>query len=158
MVRHPRRPAHLKTEAEIFAWFMPGDPPEQGCWDWSAGTDQDGYGQVRIDGKTRRSHVISHKIFNGPVGGLHVLHSCDRPVCVNPAHLHLGTISDNISEMVARRRNVKGERTGNARLTEEGVRLIRQSDLTNIELGKILGVHHSTVSLVRLGRRWGHVH
>lgn len=138
---------------------MPGEPPERECWDWSAGTDWDGYGQVRIDGRTQRAHVVSHRVFNGPVeGGLHVMHSCDRPICVNPAHLSLGTNIDNIADRDRKGRKPRGMAVGNAKLTDDEVRMIRASELTNVALAEILGVHHSTVSLVRLGRRWGHIH
>ena len=41
----------------------------------------------------------SYRIYHGPItNGLWVLHDCDRKICVHPAHLHLGTHTDNMTE------------------------------------------------------------
>jgi len=108
---HPElgcRPRGL-TDAETFSWFMPGDPPESGCWDWSASTNSGGYGQARIGKRIIKAHVLSYQVHHGPiVNGLYVLHSCDRPICVQPAHLRLGTAADNVHDAVIRGRHRNG--------------------------------------------------
>ena len=40
--------------------------------------------------------------------GIHVLHHCDNPPCVNIDHLYLGTPKDNHNDMVRRGRYVNG--------------------------------------------------
>ena len=145
------RPRGL-TEAEAFAWFMPGEPPEEGCWDWTGATTRPrkGYGKILMWGKrTVLAHHISYRIYKGPIPtGLNVLHSCDRGICVQPAHLHLGTLVQNSRQMVHRRRM-------KLKLSEADVLAIRSSTLPQQQLADIYGINGSNVSRIRTGKRWG---
>ena len=85
----------------------------ESCWIWTRPPRTDGYGQVlAFDGLKRKvmtAHRVSYLMHHGPlVDGLCVLHSCDTPLCVNPDHLSLGTHLDNMADMVAKGRQVKG--------------------------------------------------
>lgn len=40
-------------------------------------------------------------------------HTCDNPWCINPDHLYIGTIDDNIDDMIERGRSNRGERHWN---------------------------------------------
>lgn len=51
----------------------------------------------------------------------------------------------------------RGERSGVARLTEDGVRQIRGSDLSSAELARLFGVAPRTIRDVRSGKQWSHV-
>ena len=102
-----RRPDGL-TEAETFAWFMPGDPPPSDqCWDWPAATVK-GYGVLKGDQGLVYAHRVSYQIHHGPTGKEQVLHSCDRPICVQPAHLSLGGPPDNLRQAAERARMPRG--------------------------------------------------
>lgn len=83
------------------------------CWMWLAGVARSGYGVFGIQGKPRLAHRVCYRNTRGPIpSGLHVLHSCDNPLCVNPSHLWLGTNLDNVADKVAKGRQAAGERSG----------------------------------------------
>lgn len=80
------------------------------CWVWTAGTFKyrNGYGQFRVrrGDPPAYAHRFAWELVNGPIPqGLHVLHRCDNPPCVNPAHLFLGTQIDNYRDMVSKGRS-----------------------------------------------------
>lgn len=57
-----------------------------------------------------------------------MLHSCDHPLCVNPAHLFLGTRADNNRDRSSKKRDAdrRGSRNPNAKLTSKQVAAIRR--------------------------------
>lgn len=77
--------------------------PNTGCYIWlGAVSASSGYGNVARPRKlgTPRHYTTAHKKAyeeeNGVVpDGLQVRHKCSNKLCVNPAHLIVGTQSDN---------------------------------------------------------------
>jgi len=109
-------------EERFEAKVMP--EPNSGCWLWVGSWNQDGYGGIAVPGRGHeRAHRVSWEIAHGSIPlGLMVLHSCDTPPCVNPAHLFLGTQLHNMRDAAKKGRiNTAGLSRRNdrlARLTE----------------------------------------
>ena len=109
-----------------------------------------GYGHIGI----RLAHRIAWEEANGPIpAGLWVLHKCNNRQCINPEHLALGTAKDNSADLAASG-NAKGEKNGNAKLTDVQVALIRQSKEPLKAIMKRYNVSKSAVCKIRAGERW----
>ena len=81
---------------------------ETGCHEWCGVVNSRGYGQLRMDGKLDYAHRIAWRLRRGNIPeGLRVLHHCDNTLCVNPAHLFVGTQLDNIRDMWEKGRQPK---------------------------------------------------
>jgi hypothetical protein len=92
-----------------------------GCWLWTAATDDWGYGVFGwFDGKNQKAHRIVFAHLHGPIpAGMKVCHTCDTPSCVNPAHLFLGTDKDNQDDALRKGRRAS-QRPDFASLLEQG--------------------------------------
>ena len=79
------------------------------CWIWTAGRFATGYGCFRLQGKSLKAHRVAYELEVGPIPlGLNVLHRCDVPLCVNPAHLWVGTARENNADMLEKGRGASG--------------------------------------------------
>lgn len=86
------------------------DTTQRGCWNWPGAMKVVGYGKVRWHGAEVYAHRKAWELINGAIpAGLYVLHRCDNPRCIRPAHLFLGTHLDNMKDMVAKG-HVRGSR------------------------------------------------
>ena len=132
-----------------------------GCWIWTGPTNGKGYGVFYTGNKERYAHRISYELHKGPIpDGLHVLHACDTPACVNPAHLRAGTQKENAidRESRGRRSNFRGEIVGTSKLTEAQVREIKASSgVSQKILAERYGVKPTHIWRIRTGKSWAHV-
>jgi hypothetical protein len=128
-----------------------------GCWEWTASRDPHGYGKA-TDAKRRgaMAHRLAWKIMYGPIPpGLLILHRCDNPPCVRPAHLSLGTHSDNMKDMAAkgRHRGAPPKRYGPPKPTRfyprDVSRLSIESKL------RIIAAHHEGLVQTAIAARMG---
>jgi hypothetical protein len=82
---------------------------EDDCWLWIGGKGSHGYGEFKVDGMAHCSHRLSYMIANNLEEipkGKQINHHCDTRACVNPKHLCEGTQSDNIRDMIERKRDM----------------------------------------------------
>jgi hypothetical protein len=97
------------------------------CHLWYGGVHPSGYGVFYIKGAPIRAHQFAWLVANYPQKipkDMCIMHLCDNPLCVNPAHLHLGTHKDNMQDKCNKKRQSFGEHNGRAKLTEQDVRAI----------------------------------
>lgn len=158
-----------EREAMLAVFFSRCRKSDTGCWLWTGTLDNNGYGYFKSiaaskgHGRGDIVHRFSHELFIGPVPeGLHVLHSCDTPACVNPNHLRAGTRKENMSDCITRGRfrrlSVKrGSQNNLAKLTDADVVDIRNSTLSPKDLSKKYGIDRTNVHQIVSGKTWTHV-
>ena len=111
---------------------QPG-PLKSPCWIWMGSLSGPGYAQIRITEDRRSWRVLVHRWmyehhFGAPPPGADVHHKCDRPRCVNPAHLDAVTHRENIRKTTNQRTHCKHGHPlsgDNVRLASDGRRCCR---------------------------------
>ena len=97
-----RRDATLPERLEHYTDTSAGPG---GCWPWTGARSGGGYGYLWWRGRSRQAHRLSFAAANGSIpAGAFILHRCDNPRCVNPAHLFAGSHADNMRDMFSKGR------------------------------------------------------
>lgn len=123
------------------------------CWEWQAVRDRDGYGRFKatIYGvTTTKAHRFSHMLATGEILSDRqvVMHSCDNPSCVNPAHLSSGTVAENTRDMIAKGRHVPSliaRAAKIAKLNDDQVRDILRDPRRYADIAADYGIHKQHV-------------
>lgn len=146
------------------------------CWPWRAATTHYGYGKILGPWAPKEIVLATHVAWflaTGVRPHLFVLHRCDNPPCVNPAHLFLGTQKDNMRDRDAKGRQPKGDRAG-LRKHPEAVRRGEMSTAAKLTAAQVLAIladarHYAEVARdygiskghifkLRAKKRWRHLH
>lgn len=80
-----------------------------GCWEWTRFKGVTGYGMMSFLGKRAYAHRVAYSLLKDHSLNVflegrntetttHVCHTCDNPSCINPEHLWLGTMEENIED------------------------------------------------------------
>lgn len=137
------------------------------CWLWQGNKQKkkNPYGRFFVKGRKRE--WLAHRM----ALALHIgrelcrdemaCHTCDTPLCCNPAHLYVGNAQTNNRDTMVRGRRVEanraGEKNGNAKLTQSQVDEIRERisrGETNVSIARDYPVGHSTISKIKNGGFW----
>lgn len=116
-----------KTISEILSKY--GVDTSGDCWLWTRGRDSYGYAQASLGGKVQLVHRFVCRIATGEdIAGKVVMHTCDTPHCINPAHLRIGTQLDNIRDRVLKGRNgaCRGDAAPWSKVNSEAVERLRR--------------------------------
>lgn len=148
------------------AWFYRVDRRgSDECWPWRGGRCN-GYGIGTFNGEPFKVSrlVLAEKLGRDLLPKMYALHTCDNPICCNPAHLWEGTNADNMIDKTAKGRcrsispKLRGEAHGRAKLTEEAVLFMRANKhLGPKALGDRFGVKCDVAYKVLHGITWKHL-
>jgi hypothetical protein len=142
--------------------------PIAGCWIWMGPCQKNGYGYLnhhisRRNNKHIRAHRASWLVHRGEIpDGLHVLHKCDVPQCVNPDHLFLGTRKDNMMDCSRKgrtsRKGFPGLENPKAKLSVDDVReilrLYRHEKMRQVDIASRFNVVQTAISKIVCGLHW----
>lgn len=146
---------------------------ENGCRDWNGARSKQGYGVLKLGGRQFKAHRVSLELSAGTIpDGMFVCHRCDRPSCVAPEHLFVGTPADNMADRDAKGRQATGARSGahthpesvrrgernhKSKLSLEQVREARRllaNGKKHREVAAAFGVARTTISWIARGHTW----
>jgi len=148
-----------KKDIDRFMGYVRADD-DTGAWAWAGGISSSGYGAFWYQGKTVGAHVFAYRIANGDIpDGMVVCHRNENlgRHNVNPAHLFLGTYTDNMQDAAVKMRTLSGARNKASKLTSADAILIVESDETYKVLSERFGVSQAMVSQIKRGCRWASV-
>lgn len=139
----------------LWKYVKKGGPDE--CWNWIGLKRPHGYGRTSIKGKSIDAHRASWLIHNGEIpDGMCVLHKCDNPSCVNPAHLFLGTHLDNTLDMFSKGRANCPPRKVSHEQVREIKRLRAENRTSHKDLADQFGISRALVCCILRGKRRTH--
>lgn len=132
------------------------------CRDWARSIGARGYGFTWHGGKSVLVHRLAWKLANQTElpDGMHVCHRCDRPSCINPGHLFLGTPAENNTDRDRKGRTAWGEGASNVRLSVndvEGIRLAARLGWQQRTIAETYGISVTHAFRIIHGQCWKHL-
>lgn len=138
-------------------WLKVRRGADDECWPYSGAATAGNYARFGVV----LAHRFAYAAATGSIpDGMDILHSCDNPICCNPAHLSPGTHRQNMAEMAARgrRTSLTCERSSSAKVTRADVLSIRESyaagGVTQRDLAAQFGMSQLNISRIVRGVTW----
>jgi len=140
-----------------------------GCWFWTGaksggdGREQYKYGYININGNARRVHRVLYSILKSEIpDGLHLLHKCDTPICVNPDHMFIGTAKDNVDDMIQKGRSAHpcGELNHSKLKASDVIKIRKMYSSGEHSYKNLSGTFHvapSTIGNIVNRKKWKHI-
>jgi hypothetical protein len=134
------------------------------CWEWTQSSrNYSGYGMFQKGSRSLRAHRVSFLFKNGSINcKMDVIHSCDNPPCVNPAHLSQATHQINMEDRDRKMRYhiSRGEENSSTRLCKNDILEIRrlsEAGLFQYEIAAKFSISQSSVWRIIHREAWGHI-
>lgn len=133
--------------------------PNSGCWLWIGSASLKGYGILHTKNGNKGAHRLSWIENYGDIPvGMFVCHKCDTPACINPEHLFLGTVQDNVDDAKNKGRFERsGEKNYNAILTSAQVVKIFSDKRPPRIIAEEYGVGYTAIHDIKHGYSWKHL-
>jgi hypothetical protein len=145
-----------RNDAKRF-WDYVGIDDSDKCWLWRGGLhNKRGYGATLnvYDGKRYRlAHQYAFAVFYEK-HARYVLHTCDRPSCVNPLHLRSATHLENMRDAAS-----KGRLKARAKITARDVLEIRglRGQVPAQTLAERFDLHPQNIRAIWRRAKWAHI-
>lgn len=98
--------------------------PFSGCWLWGSQLNHNGYGVFRLNSRqslehrSTSAHRIAYELFVGAIpSGMQLDHLCRVRCCVNPAHMEIVSLQENLRRGDGNRAAVRSIRANAAKIT-----------------------------------------
>jgi hypothetical protein len=130
------------------------------CWEWTGYKTPNGYGWCRFNGKSDFSHRVAYRIWKEDIPEKMVIRHTCRNKCVNPAHIELGTYSENQNDRFRDETDGRGMKNPSTCLTDDDVREIKRRRSLGEKLLSIaiaFDVKQNTISRICNGKTWKHI-
>ena len=153
--------------------YLKGNVQNNGYANWYYRYHDGDETRIRYITAHRFSALISGKFTEDKFNEYSVLHNCDCNYenndtsyrqCVNPDHLWLGTVQDNIRDCIEKGRYVKpprmvGEDNYNATITQKQAEWIIENHyiITQNRMAEILNISPSTIQAIHMNKTWRHL-
>ena len=136
-----------------------------GCRIWPFGINVEGYGQVRIPGRSHLVHRLACEEHYGPppLPGMHAAHRpvvCHNSSCWAWEHVRWATPAENVADKLLDGTIRRGEERTDAKLTNAQVLEIRTKVTNGVSYTALMaqyGISRPSISEIVTRKRWKHL-